>query len=522
MYEPDLKKIPKTPGVYFYHDKDGKIIYIGKAKDLRNRVSSYFRGNHENSPKTQFLLTQIASMDTISVDSEVEALLLENKLIKQHKPKYNILLKDSKTFAYIKITDDKIPKIVTSRKVSAKGTYFGPYTDNYLRRELFSLTVSLFKLVTNQTYSTRSRLNYDMGKAPAASLEEIDREWYLNQVKQAKAFLSGKGHDKIAKDLEAKMLQASLEMRYEEAQEIKKQLESLSIVADKQKVDQHKNYDQGILAMVEDDVQVLVQVFSIVRGVLSGKKEYRYNKEDFDLEEFVKMYYSSQAVPHEILLSQACWDNEEQKEQLQLFLSTIGKRKLSLIVPQRGEKLALVKLALKNAKLSLGEENVLTLLKEKLNLPRLPRVIECFDMSNLGATDRVGGMTRFVNAQKDTNGYRRFEIKSFEGKQDDFASMKEVLYRRYKRLRDEQSEMPDLIIVDGGKGQLSSSVESLLELGLNLPIISLAKQEEEIFVPGRSDSYKFPKNSPMMLFIRMIRDTTHDYVISYNRQKRKI
>jgi len=269
-------------------------------------------------------------------------------------------------------------------------------------------------------------------------------------------------------------------------------------------------------------VQVLVQVFSIVRGVLSGKKEYRYNKEDFDLEEFVKMYYSSQAVPHEILLSQACWDNEEQKEQLQLFLSTISKRKLSLVVPQRGEKLALVNLALKNAKLSLGEENVLTLLKEKLNLPRLPRVIECFDMSNLGATDRVGGMTRFVNAQKDTNGYRRFEIKSFEGKQDDFASMKEVLYRRYKRLRDEQAEMPDLIIVDGGKGQLSSSVESLLELGLNLPIISLAKQEEEIFVPGRSYSYKFPKNSPMMLFIRMIRDATHDYVIGYNRQRRKI
>ena len=240
------------------------------------------------------------------------------------------------------------------------------------------------------------------------------------------------------------------------------------------------------------------------------------------LEEFVKMFYSSQSVPHEVLLSHACWESEQQREKLQEFLAALSKRKVTLVVPQRGDKLALMQLALRNAQLSIGEENVLSLLKEKLNLPKLPRIIECFDISNLGATDRVGGMTRFVNAQKDTNGYRKFEIKSFDGKQDDFASMKEVLYRRYKHLRDKGLEMPDLIVIDGGKGQLSSSLESLLELRLNLPVISLAKQQEEIFLPGQSRSLKFPSNSPMMLFLRQVRDSTHDYVISYNRQKRKI
>lgn len=524
MSSVDLKSLPKTPGVYLFKNKSNDIIYIGKAKNLHNRVSSYFRSNHDTSPKTQFLVRNISSVDTISVDSEVEALLLENKLIKKHTPKYNINLKDAKTYAYIKITNEKIPRIISSRRVTSDGTYFGPFTDGTMRRELISLTARIFKLVTYNTFSTKSRLNYDIGIAPAPTLAEINSEQYLKQVEKAKKFLSGKNTIKIENEIQNQMENAASKSHYEEALECRQQIESLHLLRERQKVDLIKTYDQGIVAFVLDSKSLIIQVFSISRGVLSGKREYKFDYYEGIYEEFLKIYYSSALIPHEILLNVNFWKDEKEKKLIEEFLSRLRGTIVKINVPQKGEKKALVEMAIKNAKLSSKGEDVLSIIKKNLKLSQTPKIIECFDMSNLGSEHVVGGMTRFVNGKRDLKGSRKFEVKSSKGRQDDFAAMREVIYRRYKKLKEEHITLPDLVIVDGGKGQLSSAISSLKFLGLDkkIPIVGLAKREEEIFVPNKSESLKFNKNSEMMLFIRMIRDSTHNYVISYNRKKREM
>ena len=433
-------EIPTSPGVYIYKNSRQEVIYVGKAKNLRNRVMSYFTSKHETSPKTQFLVQNINSFEFILVDTEVEALLLENKLIKKYIPKYNINLKDSKTYAYLKITDDKIPKILSTRKVTKKGTYFGPYIDGRVRVELLALCVSLFKLITPKTFSSKSKLFFEIGVSPASSIETLDLEKYKLQVQKAKDFLSGKNVSKIKKELEVEMKNASENMKFELALEKRNQLETLTRIQERQKVDTLKNYDQDVLVLMheEGEEQALIQLFHISRGVISGKKEYLLDYEEELLEAFLKMYYSKNLAPSEILINQKKWGNETQIA-LESYLSTQRGSKVELKVPLIGEKKKLVDLVVKNAKENYAQKNVLQKLKKELKLKNLPKTIECFDMSNLSFEFLVGGMTRFVNMQEDKEGYRKFEIKSFVGKNDDYAAMREVLSRRYKRVKNDVS-----------------------------------------------------------------------------------
>ncbi len=510
-----LSIIPQNPGVYQFKDSAGAIIYIGKAKNLHKRVRSYFN-SVEKDAKTTLLVRHIDSVDFIIVDSEVEALLLENKLIKAHKPKYNISLKDGKTFAYIGLSLEKFPRIFSTRSVSSGVKLFGPYTDGYARRQLIDLSVRLFKLRVCRTMPKRACLNYHIGLCTAPCIGAVSEGEYGLQVREATAFLKGDTTN-VVKKLENEMKTASLAQKYELALEKKRNIEAIGHLDEKQKVDLVKQFDQDVVVMESDEGKVVIVLFSISRGVISGKKEFRFDYSVDMFRSFITMYYSQNYVPHEIIVNV---DLGEEKEVIEEYLATFSHRSVAITLPIRGEKKQLMELALKNARMAL-ENVVLRTIQEKLNLPTIPYVIECFDISNLGDQFIVGGMTQWVNAAPNTKEYRRFEVRSIDT-QDDFAAMREVVYRRYLRLRDEGKEMPDLIIIDGGLGQLGVAVGALEELGLHIPIIGLAKQEEEIYIPGSSVGMRFEINSPMMLLIRSIRDSVHRFVLSYNRKKREI
>jgi excinuclease ABC subunit C len=514
-----LQNIPTNPGVYIYKNLRNEIIYIGKAKNLKKRVSNYFSSKN-HSLKTTLLVKQIADIDHIIVDNEVEALLLENKLIKQHKPKYNILLKDSKTYAYILITNEKYPRIMSTRKVGKKGKYFGPYIGGASRREVIELCVKIFQLRICRNLPKRACLNYHISLCSAPCVLNVNEKQYAEQVTQAMQFLKGDTKPIIEK-LSQEMQTASNHQQFELARVKRDQLNAIKILGDKQKVDLTKTFDQSIVSYVANEDKCAISLFSITKGVISGKKDYVLDKDEELLADFIRMYYSSHEIPREIIISQPCWANSEDKNILIQYLEKLRGGPVRFILPERGEKKALIELAKKNALHKL-DNKILWEMKQLLNLPRVPHVIECFDMSNLGYDYLVGGMVQYLDGKPNKEEYRKFEIRSNLATQDDFASMKEVISRRYKRLRDEEKSMPDLIIVDGGKGQLSTAMQALKELGLQIPIIGLAKREEEIFFPTESEPRIFRNNSSMMLLIRQIRDSVHRFVITYNRKKREM
>lgn len=510
-----LSSVPQNPGVYLFKDSESLILYIGKAKNLHKRVSSYFNSVVKDV-KTTLLVRHIDSVDFIIVDSEVEALLLENKLIKQHKPKYNINLKDGKTFAYIGLGLEKFPRIFSTRSVLKKVQLFGPYTDGYARRQLIDLSVRLFKLRVCRTLPKRACLNYHIGLCSGPCIGAVNEGEYGLQVKEATAFLKG-DTQKVLITLHEEMNAASLAQKYEVALEKKRMIEAVEHLDEKQKVDLVKQFDQDVVVMEQEDGKVVIVLFSISKGVISGKKEFRFDDTSDIFRSFITMYYSQNYVPHELIVNV---DFGEECSVIEEYLSTFSHRAVRVTLPIKGEKKQLVELALKNARMAL-ENVVLRVIQEKLNLPTLPMVIECFDISNLGDQFIVGGMTQWVNGKPNKKEYRRFEVRSIDS-QNDFAAMKEVVYRRYLRLRDERKAMPDLIIIDGGLGQLGMAAGVLKELGLQIPIIGLAKQEEEIYIPGSDSGLRFDVNSPMMLLIRAIRDSVHRFVLSYNRKKREM
>ena len=532
-----LANLPTEPGVYLYKNQRSEIIYIGKAKHLKKRVSQYFQKTKNQSLKTQFLVKNITAVETIITNNEVEALLLENKLIKQHKPKYNISLKDSKTYAYIKITDEDYPKIITARnarksKNHPNEIFFGPFTSGFKRKTLTTLANKLFKLRTCKNLPKRACLNYHIGLCSAPCINKVNKQEYQSQVNHAKEFLKGDTKT-IQKKLESDMKLASKQLRFEKALEIRDQIYTISLATDKQTVDLIKNKDQDIIAIESDSTNTIsiISLFQIKRGVISGKKDYRFENEDPAqlLEEFITLYYSQKEIPNEIIINKQFYKNNEEKETIEKYLEKIKGMKVEITLPQRGQKLKLIQLAQKNAKHAL-ENTTLKQSQENLNLPEEPNIIECFDISNLGSEHVVAGMTQFRYGKPNKSAYRKFEIQvtKQKGTHDDFASMYEAVYRRYKRLKKDHQEnpnstsFPQLIIIDGGKGQLGMALKALKTLSLHIPIIGLAKQEEEIFLPSENEPRKYLKQSPMMLMIRKIRDATHDYVISYNKKKRQM
>jgi excinuclease ABC subunit C len=512
-------QIPKSPGVYFFKDEKDEILYVGKAANLRSRVRSYF-SNMDKPAKTHQLVSRIRNIDWIIVDNEVEALLLENKLIKQHAPKYNISLKDSKTFAYIAFTKEPYPRVLTSRKISPRLESFGPYTDGFMRQDLTRLVVRVFKLRVCKTFPKRFCLNYNIGLCTAPCAEKVTQEQYAAQVEQARTFLKGQYGETI-ETLNSLMKAASDGSQYERALELRNQIASIQLLNERQIVDNERSFDQDVMVFRRLGEKVLIVQMGIRKGVLLGKKEFTIDYQPQVEKEFLKAFYTSNQIPHEILLNSVCWRDSLEKEALEQFFSTKREASVKLVIPKRGDRLSLVRLAEKNIESNLDESSVLTDLQAALNLPAPPKIIECFDVSNLGEEHIVSGMVRFTNAKPDKRNYRRFKMKTVSV-QDDLASVNEAVTRRYRRLRDEKAQMPDLIVVDGGSGQVGAAEKALQSLGLQLPLIGLSKENEEIHLPDESFPKSYPKNSRMILLLRQIRDAAHSFSIGYNRKRRQM
>jgi excinuclease ABC subunit C len=506
---------PKDPGVYLFKDESGKIIYVGKAKNLKNRVSSYFK-NKNQSAKTTVLVSKIKSGDYIIVNNEVEALLLENKLIKEHSPKYNISLKDDKTYAYIKITDEKIPKLLSTRKVTKKGKYFGPYTDGNARNLIVKILNRHHKLCTNKCSLNKSCLNHHIGFCSGASIGLESKEDYAKRIDKVIKSLKGNIED-IKEDVIKQMHYYIEREEFEKAKIQKEIIESLNFLKQKQQVDDLKHINQDVIAIIKTNNYSYFSVLHIKKGTILKKENYKFENEELLFSKFLTNYYYGKEIPHEILVNEDFWETDKNKQIIENYLQSLAKRKVTLIKPIKGDKKSLVELAIKN--LDNSNEAILKLLKEKLKLKNIPRIIECFDISNLKDKFIVAGMVRFKDLIEDKPNYRKFNIKTTTT-QDDFKAMQEVIYRRYKRLLQEKKELPDLILIDGGLGQLNSAKKALEKLGLDIEVISIAKREEEIYLKNE-ELVLLDKQKEPLLTLRKIRDSVHNLAVNFNRSQRR-
>ena len=518
-----IRKIPSGPGVYMFRDSAGNIIYIGKSKDLKKRVSSYFTRTED--PKTRELVRKISDAEFIVVASELEALLLENRLIKTHKPHYNISLKDSSTYPYIKVTGEKFPRIISTRVIKDGGSYFGPYVDSLLKNYLLEMANKSFGIRTCRKMPRRECLNYHIGICCAPCIKKVSQRDYMRRIMQAKQFLSGNNND-MKQSLTEKMKEDSVKMRYEAALEKRKQLEVMERMRQRQRIENVKDFDQDVIAYASGGGKHLFEVFFVRKGLITNRKEFFVApvfEETVDeiFENFTKTYYSGNEIPSEIIVSRKFWADEKSRMSMERYLSRIAGRASRLVFPVSGERHDLVMLAQSNAEVRVGGK-LLSEISNNLGLPQIPVTIECFDVSSLSYDHIVGSMVRFVDGQNDKGNYRKFAIRGFSGRNDDFAAMKEIVHRRYSRLLKEDRAMPDLIVVDGGRGQLSAAMDALHSLGLKIPVIGIAKKNEDIFTASSDEPLRFARNSPMMLFLRSVRDEAHRFAIGYNRKRREM
>lgn len=520
----DLNSIPENPGCYLFKDDSGKIIYIGKARNLKKRVSSYFQKKH-NDPKTEALINKTDSVDFIVTDNEVEALILENSMIKKNQPKYNIDLKDSKNYAYINLTDEDYPRLLIARKKTGKGKFYGPFTSANERDYVIEFLNKTFKLRTCSKMHKKPCLRHHINLCTAPCSGSVSREEYNKSIDKVRMILGGKINE-AADSLKKEMFFYSGSLNFEKAMEIKHQLNALSGLSARQNVDREKKYDEDIINYVVKDGKVYLVLFNIFKGMLSDKSEFVFDYSPDFLEEFIVQYYSEHAVPEELILP------HEIDDSLISFLSYAKKdfgdksggfpevkkdKKVKISVPEKGDKKQLLDLAMKNIEISFfGDLVKLEELKSKLCLKNLPSVIECFDISHLSGTSTVGSMVQFRNSKPDKNNYRRFKIKTVEGI-DDVSAIAEVVRRRYLRLKNENLNFPDLIIIDGGIGQLNSALNELKKLNLKIPVISIAKKMEEIYVPNLRHPIKLNKKEKALHLIQEIRDEAHRFAIKYNR-----
>jgi excinuclease ABC subunit C len=553
-----LKTLPTKPGVYLYHDVRGTIIYVGKAINLRNRVRSYFHASHDDSPKTQRLVAEIADLEWIITETELEALLLEANLIKKHRPRFNILLKDDKRYPYIKVEWQKdFPKVLTVRKMERDGArYFGPYTSagavyatlDTLRRVFPYLTCD--REITGQ--DRRACLYYDIKLCGAPCIGAVNKDEYRATIDRLCAFLEGKS-DQVVAEIERKMQAASEAMQFERAAEYRDQLKALHYIVQRQKVVSTMGQDQDVVAFARDEKrgEACVQVFFIRQGKLIGREYFILEgAEGEDTREivgsFLKQFYEEAAsVPPEILLQVEI----EEAQIIEQWLRHKRGARVLLDAPREGQPAELVAMAAENAAETLSalqaqwladehkNEQALNELAEGIGLDAPPGRVECFDISNTQGTNSVASMVVFVKGVPRKSHYRKFNIKTVDGP-NDFESMREALTRRLRRYFDAKSEegsaapgkkkdesfavLPDLLIVDGGKGQLGVAVEVLKAFDLfgQVPVCGLAKQQEELFLPGRPDSILLPRRSQGLFLIQRVRDEAHRFAISAHRSLR--
>ncbi len=541
-----LRLIPESSGSYQFYDKDNTVIYVGKAKNLKRRVSSYFNKNH-NSVKLKIMVPQIVKIEFIITNSEIEALILESHLIKKYKPKYNILLKDDKKFPYFLITKDDYPRILVTRKRNKnpiEGKYFGPYTNIKSMYTTLDLLKKLFPLKQCKTpkFKDRPCIYYQIGRCMAPCQRLITTDEYKKLIKNVELFLSGK-QMQLVDELKRMMEKYSEIEEYEKAAKYRDSYFDVLKTIEKQKVVyENTNINQDIISVSSDDYICGISLLQIRDGRLTNKKDFEIAKSDVDAENeiivsFIKEYYqltSEEDIPSQILF--ALEIEKEEKDVLEQWLSYKKGSNVKINPKTNRKNDDILELALKNSNYHLEEMKVKSLqelqnnynetgsyIQEKLKLSKFPHRVECFDISHIQGTNTVASMVTFYNGMPKKSDYKKFKIKSVEdGKPDDFQSMREVITRRYSRLLKEGKEFPDLIIIDGGKGQLSSAVEILNELGVkNQDIISLAKRIEEVFLPNCSVPVLFPANSQALYFFQRIRDEAHRFAITFHRQLRE-
>ena len=511
----DTATLPGDPGCYLFLDKAGTIIYVGKAKNLKKRVSSYFQ-KKDHDPKTRRLVETIARVSVMVTNTETEALLLENNLIKKHQPKYNIDLKDAKRYAYIELTREPFPRIGIARRTGAKedATYFGPFVSAAERDSLIRVIKRIFLLRSCRKLPKRACLRHHMHTCCAPCIGEISRENYQKQVERAAAVLKGKANELLV-SLREEMAEHSVRQEFEKALALRNQISAISHLTERQHVERPKENDQDVIAFTVSDTTVYLMVFSVEKGLLAGKQEYSFDHGEDFFEEFLVQYYADRTPPSELILP------VDVGEAMAEYLSERKGKPVHLTVPRIGDKKKLLELVEKNIEYAFLKHDLkMKDLQASLDLEDLPDVIECFDISHLSGTAMVGSMVQFRGGVPDKKNYRRFKIRTVTGI-DDFASIAEIVKRRYNRLIREDAALPDLIIIDGGKGQLSAAAEILRELDLTIPVVAIAKSEEDVFVPGEMLPRRLDEKGMALHYIQEIRDEAHRFAISYNRLLRK-
>ncbi len=539
-----LQNLSTQPGVYLFRSAEGKALYVGKAINLRNRVRSYFQDARALDPKTAIMVRKIHDLETILVDNEVEALILESNLVKKHKPRYNINLRDDKSYPYIRITHELIPRVLVTRKIVRDGSrYIGPYTDvKQLRRimrsvrKIFPIRSCKFHLDEDVIARRKVKvcLDYHIQRCQGPCQALVSAEAYRKMISQVEKFVKGKTRE-LLREMTAMMQEESSRLNFESAARLRDQIRSIeNYHFTAQKVVLTDFEDRDVIALAAEGDDACTVVFKIRDGKLTGRQHFYLQgvgeKSDSEiLTGFLQQYYlESDYIPGQILLPEF----PAEQDLLSQWMSRQATHKVELVLPQIGEKKKLLTLCQKNARFLLEELLIqkekrkdhvaynVKILQKDLSLSHPPRVIEAFDISNLQGTSAVASLVYFYNGKPRKSEYRHFRIRG-KDTPDDFAMMREVVSRRYRRLQQEKKEMPDLILVDGGKGQLSSARQALQELGItDQPVIGLAKRLEEVFVPGATDPQTIPKNSAGLKLLQQIRDETHRFAVTFHRQVR--
>ncbi len=515
------ENLPKKPGVYIMRNADGEIIYIGKAKNLLNRVRSYFREKLDR-PKTQILMSHFDSLEYILTNSEKEALILEANLIKKHHPRYNVQLKDDKRYPYVKITDEKFPRLVITRNITKNGVYYGPFTDVGSVKRTVKFLKSLFKIRTCRNMNGPC-LNAQIDLCYAPCDGRITEEEYAEIINKIDLFFQGK-YSVIVQNLKKEMAQAAINEEYEKAAVLRDQINSIEEIMEKQFVDLvDDDLDQDVIATAQGKNDIVVIIMPVRNGKITGRDDFLMSGSEYDstseiLSAFIQQYYGyNRHVPKQILLPEEIDD----KDLIEDWLADLRGNKVYVKVPQKGVKLRLVKMAEKNAEIIIHQkkklENSLIELKKYLKLEKLPRVIEGYDISNISGKFAVGSKVSFKDAKPNKKMYKHFRMET--PGPNDFAMMKELLTRRLKLI--ETDPEPDLIVIDGGKGQLGMACDVLEELNLtHIPIIGLAKEFEEIYLPNTSRPIIIPKNNRALHLLQQVRDESHRFAITYHRKLR--
>lgn len=523
-----LAVLPDKPGCYLMKNADGEIIYVGKAKVLKNRVRSYFTGSHDG--KTQLLVSEIADFEYIVTSSPIEALLLECNLIKKHNPRYNVMLKDDKTYPYIKITNEKHPRLEITRQIKKdKGKYFGPYANAGAAQAVKKLLDRLYPLRKCKTMPKQVCLYYHLGQCLAPCVYEVDQAENERIVGEISKFLDG-GHEAMKQQLTEKMMEAAEKLDFERAKELRDQIRHIEAVMEQQKVTLSDTVDRDVIGFAVQKGWMCVQVFYMRQGKLIERDTttfpyYGEEREDF-MSYLTQFYYDKQnALPREILLPEA--------SEPELLAQWLG---VKVLTPKRGKKAELVKMACENARIALDEKFALMSKDEARTIQAIhnlghilgigtPHRIEAFDNSNIQGTDPVSAMVVFTDGRPDKKEYRKFKIKSVEGP-DDYGSMREVIRRRYTRVLRENLPLPDLIVIDGGKGQISAAMDVLEnELGLFIPVCGLAKDEKhktaQLLFGDPPQPVELKRDSYEFYLLQRIQDEVHRFAITYHRQTRK-